>query len=158
MTQRPDRVHGSAGGRPWRALAVLARFVLPVALVAACSPAVVAVAKPSLHLANGTPLTISLLVNGQAVAEYEPGAPEPSIDSAGLPSLPWTVEARTASGRLLTSMVVAPGEVTSGGDVHQIPMGRIDLSCGRVTIYAGDFAPSGPPPAASPGVAGDCEP
>ena len=133
-------------------------LVLAGFLLAACGPAVVAVAKPGLHVANGTLLTVTLFVNGQPVADYLRGAPEPSIDPAALPPLPWTVEARSPSGRLLTSMLVAPGEVTSGGDIHQIPAGRIDLSCGRLTIYAGDYAPSGPPPPPSPGMAGDCAP
>jgi hypothetical protein len=42
--------------------------------------------------------------------------------------------------------------------VHNIPMGRVDLSCGRLTIWAGDYPPSGPvyiKPAGSPG---DCDP
>jgi hypothetical protein len=56
-------------------------------------------------------------------------------------------------------MDVAPGEI-QGADsaVHTIPMGRVDLSCGRLTICAGDFAPSGPVPLPSTGSAGDCAP
>ena len=154
--QRPLGSAGRAG--PASVTARLVSVALAVLVLAACGPVVVAVAKPGLHVANSTPLTVTLFVNGQSVADFVPGAPEPTIDPTGLPPLPWTVEARSPSGRLLTSMLVAPGEVTSGGDIHQIPAGRVDLSCGRLTIYAGDFAPSGPPPPPSPGVAGDCGP
>ena len=114
---------------------------------------------PSLDVSNGTTLTVTLLVNGDAVGEFPPGGPDPTIDVAALPPLPWKVEARSPSGRVLTSMDVAPGEI-QGADsaVHTIPMGRVDLSCGRLTIYAGDFAPSGPVPLPSSGSPGDCAP
>jgi hypothetical protein len=77
--------------------------------------------------------------------------------------LPWKVEARSPSGRVLTTMDVAIGSVTStmypdGHGESSGTMGRVDLSCGRLTIWAGDQAPSGPAPPPSPGMAGDCEP
>jgi hypothetical protein len=114
---------------------------------------------PSLYVSNGTTLTVTLVVNGQKVGDFPPGGPDPTIDVALLPPLPWNVAARSPSGRVLTSMQVAPGEI-QGADsaVHTIPMGRVDLSCGRLTIYAGDFAPSGPVPLPSAGSPGDCAP
>lgn len=82
-----------------------------------------------------------------------------TIDVAALPPLPWNVEARPPSGRVLTSMQVRPGDVQSADSaVHTIPIGRVDLSCGRITIWAGDVSPSGPPPFPSPGSPGDCAP
>jgi len=115
--------------------------------------------RPNLGVSNGTTLTVTLVVNGQRLAIVPPGGPEPSIDIDALPSLPWSVEAVSPSGRVLTSMQVQPGEI-EGPDsaVHTIPMGRVDLSCGRVTIWAGDYPPSGPAPPASPGTPGDCAP
>jgi len=115
--------------------------------------------RPYLGVSNGTTLAVTLAVNGQRVAVFPPGGPEPSIDLTALPPLPWSVQALSPSGRVLTSMQVQPGEI-EGPDsaVHTIPMGRVDLSCGRVTIWAGDYAPSGPAPMGSPGTPGDCAP
>jgi hypothetical protein len=45
-----------------------------------------------------------------------------------------------------------------GGAGYGGTLGRVDLSCGRLTIWAGDIQPSGPAPAASPGEPGDCLP
>ena len=119
--------------------------------------------KPRLGIANGTALVVSVFVNGANVAESQPGGPSPDIPVAGLPPLPWTVEARTASGRLLTSMEVAEGQIWSttrpdGGASARGVFGRVDLSCGRLTIWAGDVVPSGPAPLPNPGQPGDCAP
>jgi len=114
---------------------------------------------PNLGVSNGTTLTVTLVVNGQPVAIFPPGGPEPSINLASLPPLPWTVQAVSPSGRVLTSMQVQPGEIQpADASEHTIPAGRVDLSCGRLTIWAGDYPPSGPPPPPSPGTAGDCGP
>ena len=119
--------------------------------------------KPHLGIANGTTLIVLVFVNGAKVAESQPGSPSPEIPGAGLPSLPWTVEARTASGRLLTSMEVADGQVWTttrpdGGQATSGVFGRVDLSCGRLTIWAGDVMPSGPAPLPNPGQPDDCAP
>ncbi len=115
--------------------------------------------RPYLGVSNGTTLAVTLVVNGQRLAVFPPGGPEPSIDLTALPPLPWSVRALSPWGRVLTSMQVEPGEI-EGPDsaVHTIPMGRVDLSCGRITIWAGDYPPSGPVPPPSPGTPGDCEP
>jgi hypothetical protein len=120
-------------------------------------------ARPQLGISNGTTLTVTLVVNGSAIGTFAPGAPEPTIDPTALPPLPWTVEARSASGHVLTSMTVAPGDVRtitgpSGVVEDSGTMGRVDLSCGRLTIWAGSIVPSGPAPPASPGKPGDCVP
>lgn len=119
--------------------------------------------RPALGISNGTTLDVTLFVNGVRVGEYPAGGPPPVIRSADLPSLPWTVEARSASGRVLTSMRVEPGQVgsTTGPDGRVVTsgvFGRVDLSCGRLTIWAGDSQPSGPAPPESPGQPGDCLP
>lgn len=117
----------------------------------------------NLGISNGTTLAVTLFVNGERVAYYPPGGPPPTIDPASLPALPWIVEARSPSGRVLTSMQVKPGDVQTtalpGGAVeNSAPFARVDLSCGRLTIWAGDIEPSGPPPGPSPGTPGDCAP
>jgi hypothetical protein len=114
-----------------------------------------------LGISNGTALAVTLFVNGERVAYYPPGGQQPTIDPASLPPLPWIVEARSPSGRVLTSMQVKPGDVEttalpSGGVGYSGQFARVDLSCGRLTIWAGDIEPSGPPPEPSSGRPGDC--
>jgi hypothetical protein len=139
-------------------------FVALVLLVAACSsPAEAGVhERPALGVANGTTLTVTLVVNGQPVATFEPGQPGPTIDVGRLRGLPWDVEARSASGRVLTTMRVKPGDVYStSGPGNQTresgTLGRVDLSCGRLDIWAG-LEPSGPIPPSTAGSPGDCMP
>ena len=117
---------------------------------------------PNLGISNSTTLVVTLVVNGLPVAEFPPGAGRPSVD-ASLPDLPWTVEARSASGRVLTSIQVKPGDVVStinadGTGSSRGAIGRVDLSCGRLTIWAGDVEPSGPAAIGPLGTAGDCLP
>jgi hypothetical protein len=87
------------------------RWLIPVMAFAltACS----AEPAPKLGISNATALAVTLFVNGQRIAEFPTQSGGPTIDVAALPPLPWNVEARLASGRLLTSMQVAPGQVRS---------------------------------------------
>ena len=60
-------------------------------------------------------------------------------------------------------MHVEAGQVWSTTDSNgtverQGTIGRVDLSCGRLMIWAADFLPSGPAPAEAPGTPGDCAP
>jgi len=117
----------------------------------------------NLGISNGTTLAVSLFVDGERVAYYPPGGPPPIIDPGSLPPLPWIVEARSPSGRVLTSMQVKPGDVQTtalpnGGAGYSGQFARVDLSCGRLTIWAGGIEPSGPPPEPSSGTPGDCAP
>jgi hypothetical protein len=119
--------------------------------------------RPNLSVGNGTTLTVTLVVNGRPVGDFPGGVgPEPSIDIAALPPLPWNVEARSPSGRVLTSMMVKPGDIRTttvpGGVETSGTFGRVDLSCGRLTIWAGDVMPLGPVPSSPAGHPGDCEP
>jgi hypothetical protein len=132
-------------------------------LLAGCAAAQPSSPDPKLGISNGTTLTVTLVVNGQHVGDFPPGGPDPTIDVTALPALPWTVEARSPSGRVLTSMQVLTGDVQatvgpSGESDYGGVFGRVDLSCGRITIWAGDVVPSGPPPDPSPGEPGDCAP
>jgi hypothetical protein len=141
-----------------------ARTILLLALAASCvGCSWFQTARPRLGIANGTTLDVTVFVNGSRVADSRPGAAAPMIDTTGLPPLPWTVEARTTTGRLLTSMQVVEGQVWSttqpdGGSASSGTFGRVDLSCGRLTIWAGDVQPSGPAPPPNPGLPGDCLP
>ena len=144
-----------------RSVLGVAAGLMLVSAAGACS--LMSPLRPSLGITNGTTLDVALFVNGTQIVVSKPGGPAPVIDSAGLPPLPWTVEARSESGRLLTSMRVEEGQVSTttrpdGGVSTSGVFGRVDLSCGRLTIWAGDTQPSGPAPPASPGEPGDCLP
>lgn len=136
--------------------------VLALAL-AACNTTATPQTRVNLGISNCTALAVTLFVNGQRLSEFAANSGEFRIDVSALPPLPWRVEARSASGRVLTSMQVEPGQVgsitgPSGVTESSGTFGRVDLSCGRLTIWAGDVQPSGPLPPPSPGTPGDCAP
>jgi hypothetical protein len=113
------------------------------------------------EISNGTDLDVTLVVNGKVirVVPAHDGTPLP-ITADVLGPMPWTVEARTSTGRLLTSMVVHEGDVQhmdlgNGRSSSRSVLARVDLSCGRLDMWAGTPA-SGPVP--GPGVRGDCVP
>ena len=146
--------------------------VLLAVALGACNLTTGAATHVSLGISNGTTLAVTLFVNGERVASYPPGGPPPTIDPASLPPLPWIVEARSPSGRVLTTMdlLEKAGPITmqvklgdiqatalpNGGVEYSSQFGRVDLSCGRLTIWAGDIEPSGPAPEPSSGTPGDC--
>jgi len=118
------------------------------------------ISSPGLSISNGTTLTVTLIVNGTTVGAFPPGTGRDPIPASDLPDLPWQVEARSPTGRLLTSMTVHPGDVwaTTGPNGEGREKGdgvRVDLSCGRLDVW------SGPPmigPAPGTGSPGDCAP
>lgn len=61
-------------------------FLLPIAALAACTSTPTPT-PPNLGIRNGTALTVTLVVNGRPIGEFEPGG-NPSIDVAALPALP----------------------------------------------------------------------
>ncbi len=147
-------------------LAGLAVAVLAVAAtVAGCSmlPArtgVVPASSMTLNVSNGTTLPVALAVNGIVVDQIGPQDARSDIPASKLPPLPWSVEVRSPSGRVLVSVVVHGGDVasfseTGGGSGERGVAQRVDLSCGRIDVW------SGPPlsgPSTGPGVPGDCAP
>jgi hypothetical protein len=137
--------------------------MVTAAALGACS-AVVPPPSPTpamtLSISNGTTLTVSLVVNGTVVGSYEPDRRVDAIPASQLPRLPWSVEARSPSGRVLTSMTVRAGDVwqttaPDGSRQYKGVAARIDLSCGRLDIWSGPPL-SGPMP--GPGSPGDCAP
>lgn len=108
-------------------------------------------------ISNGTTLAVTVTVNGTPVA-VDPTLGR--VQPADLPPLPWLIEARTVTGRLLGSVSVAPGQVWTrtlgnGTSESRGSLMRVDLSCGRLDVWVGVPA-SGPIP--GPGVPGDCVP
>jgi hypothetical protein len=146
-----------------RIVAVMAFVALGCTACAAPSGGTASPSPVNLGIANGTTLTVTLFVNDLRVGDYAPQGGTPRIGSASLTPLPWAVEARSRSGRVLTSMHVVAGAVqttvyASDHTESSGVMGRVDLSCGRLTIWAGDVIPSGPIPSSPSGTPGDCEP
>ena len=131
----------------------LARALLGFVLVAACSPA--PTGDPhDLVVSNQTTLAVTVAVSGTVVRTIQPNKQE-ILFVRELPSLPWAVEARAPTGRVLTSMIVRPGDVwVTGNEMHGDAV-RVDLSCGRLDIWSGPPL-LGPPP--GPGTPGDCAP
>ena len=118
---------------------------------------------PQLGVINTTTLTVGAFLNGLHIADYPPNGP-PAIDVTDLPPLPWAIEARSPSGRVLTSLRVEPGAVWATiypNNQHESTsfIGQVDLSCGRLIIWAGVPLPSGMPLRSSLGTPGpDCAP
>jgi hypothetical protein len=112
----------------------------------------------TLSIDNSTTIPVTIVVNGKTVETVPPGGHEDPI-TAPLPGLPWSVETRSPSGRVLSAMIVRAGDVwqttpdPSGNSAAQGDAVRVDLSCGRLDVW------SGPPllgPAFIPGPPGDC--
>ena len=113
----------------------------------------------TLTVRNGTTLGVTITVNGQVVAAVAPGKDPPAIDFSALPPRPWTVEARTPSGRVLATMRVNPGDgVPGSGGAMTVVHAEAQLSCGTLLILMGDSPPPGLPQEAPAFAPGDCAP
>ena len=120
---------------------------------------VVPAAQMDLGINNGTTLAIELVVNGTVVRQVDPGE-APVLAADQLPALPWNVEVRSPSGRVLVGMTVRAGDVWTrdnedGSSEAKVAAARVDLSCGRIDIWS-LIQMGGPAP--GPGVSGDCDP
>ena len=111
-----------------------------------------------LEIANGTTISVVLLVNGSVVRTVSPYSAE-KMTPDQLPPLPWSVEARSPHSRTLVSLTVRPGDVRrtelpNGAVEYVSPGTRVDLSCGTIDIWSGTPM-IGPLP--GPGHPGDCD-
>ena len=113
----------------------------------------------SLNISNGSTLPVALVVNGTVVVQVA-ASDGAELTAAQLPPLPWTVEVRSPSGRVLVGMTVHAGDawsapIANGGTQTSGAATRVDLSCGRIDIWSGQPI-YGPPPRG--GTPGDCAP
>jgi hypothetical protein len=144
---------------PWGRLVRVALMAVTFgASLGACAPGP-ARDQPDLNVDNGTTLPVTVIVNGAVVATVAPDTHE-KLAGNTLPALPWIVDATSPTGRVLLHLDVPVGSVWSttnpDGSFEQHGAGdRVDLSCGRLDVYAGPGL-AGPMP--GPGVPGDCEP
>ncbi|HET9682190.1 MAG TPA: hypothetical protein VFP19_09140 [Candidatus Limnocylindrales bacterium] len=141
--------------RPGRALfsclVVGALALLVVGCVATPSAVPSTRTFPDLSVSNGTTIAVTILVNDVVLETVKPGGYQDPL-SATMPSLPWRIEARSASGRLLASLVVA---TTTYVDSNTGVGARAELSCGRLDLWSGPPM-IGPMPPSPAGTAGDC--
>lgn len=111
-------------------------------------------AEMSLTANNQSDRTFELFVNGSKIADVAPTT-QSTFPAKDLPPLPWAAELRLPTGRSLLALTVKSGSVVrleSGtGSVGT----RVDLSCGRIELWA--VLPLGGP-APGPGRPGDCGP
>ena len=134
----------------------LTALLLAVAFVAGCSAA--AAPRPDPHdvgVKNNTTMTVSLAVNGAGLGVF---APHSTSTVQVRTAFPWNVVAKTAGGRTLVRMTVNQGDIqpppNPGGDEQSTVAGRVNLSCGELSIFAGDVPPAGAAP--GNGSPGDC--
>jgi len=105
---------------------------------------------PTVSVANGTNILVAIAVNGTVVETVPPGTTEDPIP-ATLPARPWTVEARSPSGKVLATLTVSAQDFISANSGAAV---REDLACGRLDLW------SGPPllgPMFSPDASKPCE-
>lgn len=105
-----------------------------------------------LSIANYTTIAVTLVVNGKVIETVPAGGYQDPIKGE-LPGLPWNVETRSPSGRVLSRMTVNAGDVWQTTNEAKGDAVRVDLSCGRLDVW------SGPPllgPIPGPGQPGDC--
>ena len=124
---------------------------------AAASPAFDA----EIQVVNDTKLAVTIGVNGANIGVV-PAHQTMTIPSSALPAKPWSVEARSPSGRVLLTFTVQPGEVTSTTTPDGVTTttgagSRADLSCGRLDVTVGGPM-MGPVHAPNAGAPGDCDP
>jgi len=130
-----------------RGLGWVAAVVVAV-VVSACSSALptptsnvaLAPGRDSFSVANGTTVPVAIAVNGTVVETVPAGATEDPIKGS-VPPRPWTVEARSPSGRVLATMTVAASDYLSSTSGK---VGSADLACGRLVLWAGAPLTGGP--------------
>lgn len=88
---------------------------------------------PTVSVANGTTILVTITINGVQVGTVPPGTTEHPIP-ATLPARPWTVEARSPSGRALATLTVSAEDYISTNSGVAV---REDLACGRLDLWSG---------------------
>ena len=123
-------------------------------LLAGCDSGTIASADMTLDIANGSTLTLALVVNGSKIDDVAAGQSDHLVATT-LPALPWNAQVLSPTGRELLRLTVHAGDVHRTDLATSGDAARADLSCGRIDLW------SGPPllgPAPGSGTPGDCAP
>jgi hypothetical protein len=133
-----------AGPDPARLAAILGSGAYPCPVVISSSGPAPSPAAPPLGISNGTSIPVTLVINGSVIWTLSSGeVQDPVIVS--LPALPWAIEMRSPSGRVLSTLDV-PGDTVGRA-------ARADLACGRLDVW---YGPPMSGPTFIPGPSGDC--
>ena len=93
-----------------------------------------------IHVANGTSIIVTLVVNGSPGRQIEPGVV--FIPRSQLPTLPWSIDGLTPGGRVAISLDVDPVDWTAAPGQSQVPVNGqsawVSLSCGELEIWVGE--------------------
>ncbi|HUQ43764.1 MAG TPA: hypothetical protein VM451_05040 [Candidatus Limnocylindria bacterium] len=154
----PTERQPTSTGRAFRALLLVA-LVLGAVACGSTGPTALPLgavrdADMSLTANNESDRTLELFVNGGKIADVGSKS-SPMFKAQDLPPLPWAAELRLPSGRTLLSLTILSGSVVRTANGSQSPGTRIDLSCGRIELWA-LYPLLGPAP--GPGRPGDCGP
>jgi hypothetical protein len=111
-------------------------------------------AEMSLTANNQSDRTLELFVNGSKITDVA-ATTQSTIEAHDLPPFPWAAELRLPTGRSLLALTVTSGSVVRLASGTGSVGTRVDLSCGRIELWA--VIPLGGP-APGPGRPGDCGP
>lgn len=119
---------------------------MAIVVAAGCGGSITASPSPSeaawhpLNINNETPIAVTLVISGTVVETIAPLTQQAPV-SASLPPLPWAIELRSPSGRvLLTDTFTSANYV----DAYVGWGSRSDTACGRLDLWIGGQPPSGP--------------
>ncbi len=102
---------------------------------------------------------LSLVVNSTLIETLAPETADKVIDMSVLPPLPWVVQVRMPSGRVMITLTADTGDIQGQpviGATHSGKEAAADLSCGQLYLWTGALEPEWPAPGS--GSPGDCAP
>jgi len=155
--RRPIEVKRAAV--PLLALFALAGCVAPAATVSTAPAPSTSPDPIGLGSVNATDMQLSLVVNSTLIETLAPGAADKAIHVGVLPPLPWVVQVRTSSGRVMITLTADTGDIQGQpaiGATHSGKEAAADLSCGQLYLWTGAMEPEWPAPGS--GSPGDCAP
>ena len=125
--------------------ALVAAVVLVASATAVPSPT--ASLRVRVGVSSGTTMALSVALNGQHLGDISPTDTAAAFGPASLPQLPWDIEVRSTSGKVLVSMTVQVQDVLStalpgGGQVVTQRFERVDTTCGQLMVWTGEVEPS----------------
>lgn len=126
-------VSNRAAWTPWLVVSLVVLLVLGGCRLAG--------PRPTLGATNFTDIPIELMLKGESLATVEPGADMEIASRSRMPALPWEIEARTETGRVVVAMTVTAEDLAR----TSVKDARGDRPYERFTMSAGDdSAESGP--------------